>query len=395
MGRVVLILWLYPFLEFSWLVIGLGRAVRNKKRDLGDSGATEAIVQITTIGNYDSVNEIIQAVRDYQLSFPYKFWVVVEPGVENHYTGADLVIEVPAEFDCLASYKARAQEYSRRVRQERGLNRFDVKIFMLDDDSLPTKSYFESLYQADYDICEGVLTPRRGYGRFLTHLDDLRTYSCLVICSFWQGLGHPLWVHGEGLCLRGSAEEQVTWNYPVVASEDFTVGQNAVELGLKWGFVWEYVQLTSPFTFKDFLKQRRRWLWGNIHAMRHGLVPPLGGSIVAVRWVLGLIIEILVTLAFILVPTGEWRPPRVLLAILITSAVLWFASFVGCCWIGANEDGVPLWKKILNTAIGTLLAPASAAITAYVIIRNFIKGDPKAFEVIDKVNPAATGSAKK
>ena len=105
------------------------------------------------------MNEIIEAVRGYELSFPYQVWIVTEPGVDNHYVDADDVIVVPAEFDCLASYKARAQEYSRRLRQLRNLNRFDVKIFMLDDDSLPTKAYFERLFAADYDICEGVLTP--------------------------------------------------------------------------------------------------------------------------------------------------------------------------------------------------------------------------------------------
>jgi hypothetical protein len=384
MGRLILLLWLYPMLEFSWLVVGLSHTVYNRKHSEGPSGATEAIIQITTIGNYETVNEIIEIIRGYQLSFPYLIWIVTEPGVENHYVSADEVIVVPAEFDCLASYKARAQEYSRRLRQLRNLNRFDVKIFMLDDDSLPTKAYCERLFEANYDICEGILTPRRGYGRFLTHLDDLRTYTCLVICSLWQGFGHPLWVHGEGLCLRGSAEEIVTWNYPVVASEDFTIGQNAVEMGLKWGFVWEYVELRSPFTFADFLKQRRRWLWGNIHAMRHGLVPPLGGSIVAVRWVLGAVIEILVTCALFLVPLGVWRPPTELLIILIVSATMWFGVFIGACWIGANEDDVPLRRKILNTFIGTILAPVSAAVTTYAIIRNVIKGDPKSFEVIQK-----------
>ncbi len=226
MGRLILVLWLYPLLEFAWMVIGLSRARWGSHHHRG-SGATEAIIQITTVGNYETVNEIIKAVREYNLPFPYKFWVVVEPGVDNHYVDADEVIVVPEDFECFAAYKARAQEYSRRLRQLRGLDRHDVKIVMLDDDSLPTAKYFVDVYEADYDVCEGVLTPRRGYGRFLTHCDDLRTFSCLVVCSFWQGFGHPIWIHGEGLCLRGSAEAKVTWNFPVIASEDLTVGQMA------------------------------------------------------------------------------------------------------------------------------------------------------------------------
>ena len=328
MDRLLLVLWLFPIFEFTCMVIGLSRARGHERHhhQHGGLAATEAIIQVTTIGNHDVVNEIISAVRSYNLPFPYQFWVVTEPGVADEYEGADEVVVVPAEFTALASYKARAQEYSRRLRSERGLAREDVKIIMLDDDSLPTAKYLTDVFSADYDICQGILTPRRGYGRLLSHFDDLRTYNCLVVCSLWQGIGHPIWVHGEGLCLRGSAEAEVTWNFPVLASEDLTVGQNAVDRGLSWGFVWEYVQLRSPFTFRDFLRQRRRWTWGNIYALRQGLIPPLGSALVVGRLILGLIIELLVTAALILVPLGVWRPASGLLPELLVALGLWLGT---------------------------------------------------------------------
>ena len=52
-------------------------------------------------------------------------------------------------------------------------------------------------------MCEGIPTPRTGYGRFLSHMDDLRTINCIYMCSVFQGIGHPIHVHGEGLCVRG------------------------------------------------------------------------------------------------------------------------------------------------------------------------------------------------
>ena len=386
MGRVVLLLWLYPLVEFAWMVIGLCRA-RWSHHHHGNSGATEAIIQITTVGNYQTVNEIIEAVREYRLPFPYSFWVVVEPGVDNHYVGADEVIVVPEEFHCLAAYKARAQEYSRRVRQVRGLDRHDVKIIMLDDDSLPTAKYFVDVFNADYDVCEGVLTPRRGYGRFLTHLDDLRTFSCLVVCAFWQGIGHPMWIHGEGLCLRGSAEAAVTWNFPVIASEDLTVGQNAVERGLTWGFVWEYVQLTAPWTWNDFIKQRRRWIWGNIYALRNGLLPPLPTVTISLHWIFGAVTELLWVAALILVPLGIWRPPGNLVWVLFASLLAWISMWVASSWIGSKDEGASIWRRLGNTAVGTLLAPVSSFLTFYVLVLSILKGDPKSFEVIAKANP--------
>jgi len=271
----------------------------------------------------------------------------------------------------------------------RGLSRHDVKIIMLDDDSLPTAKYFVDVFDADYDICEGILTPRRGYGRFLTHVDDLRTLNCLTICSFWQAIGHPIWVHGEGLCLRGSAEAAITWNYPVVASEDLTIGQNAVERGMSWGFVWEYVQLTSPWTWKDFIKQRRRWIWGNIYALRNGLIPPLGAFMVALRWILGIVNEVLVTAAIILVPLKIWHPPNELLLVLWASLAVWLVTFAMACWIGANDEGASLGKRIGNTIVGVLLAPITAFLTISVLLYNILKGDPKKFEVIQKSAPTA------
>ena len=389
MDRLLLVLWLFPIFEFSCMVVGLTRARGHERHHHQHGGppATEAIIQVTTIGNHAVVNEIISAIRAYDLPFPYQFWVVTEPGVADGYLGADEVVVVPAEFTALSSYKARAQEYSRRLRSERGLARDDVKIIMLDDDSLPTAKYLTDVYEADYDICEGILAPRRGYGRLLSHFDDLRTYNCLVVCSLWQGVGHPIWVHGEGLCLRGSAEAKVTWNFPVLASEDLTVGQNAVERGLSWGFVWEYVQLRSPFTFRDFLRQRRRWTWGNIYALRQGLIPPLGSALVVGRLILGLIIELLVTAALILVPLGIWHPAPGLLPELYVALGLWLGTFAFACWIGSEDEGASVLRRLINTVVGVVLAPITSFATTAVLIISVLMGDPKRFEVIAKSHP--------
>ena len=92
---------------------------------------------------------------------------------------------------------------------------------------------------------QGIPTPRTGYGRFLSHMDDLRTINCLYMCSVFQGVGHPIHVHGEGLCVRGSAEAFVTWDYEMFASEDLVFGHMAAFSGMTWGFVWDYVAITS------------------------------------------------------------------------------------------------------------------------------------------------------
>ena len=389
MVRLIFLCWLFPIVTLITTIAGYLRYLLTHRRFMGTSGATEAIIQVTTIGNYETVNEIIRGVRSYDLPFPYQFWVVVEPGVAHHYVGADEVIVVPEEFSCLARYKARAQEYSRRVREARGLDRHDVKIIMLDDDSLPTRQYFIDVFGADYDICEGILAPRIGYGRFLSHLDDLRTLSCITECGFWQGIGHPIWVHGEGLTLRGSAEAMVTWNFPVTASEDLTVGQNAVERGLRFGFVYSVIQVTSPWTWSDFKKQRRRWIWGNLYALRTGTLPPLATALVSVRWVVGLVVQILGSVGIFLLPVEYWRTPSPAQWLLWIALGTFFGQFAVISWIGSNDQGATLRLRLWNTLVGTVLAPVSSLMTTYVLIVSLFKGEPKSFEVIAKSKPVA------
>ncbi len=395
MSRLLFLTWMFPFVELFLMASGYARYLITHKRRMGTSGATEAIIQITTIGNYDSVNGIIAGVKAYDLPFPYQFWVVVEPGVENLYYGADEVIVVPQEFTTLAHYKARAQEYSRRVRAHRGLARRDVKVIMIDDDSLPTRQYFIDVFGADYDIVEGVVSPRRGYGRFLTHLDDVRTISCLTDCAFFQGFGHPLWVHGEGLTFRGSAEATVSWDYPVSASEDLTVGHNAVERGLSFGFVYSIVQITSPWSWSDFKKQRRRWTWGNISALKDGLLTPTATAMIVTRWLVGIGIVAIEIIALIALPFGLWSPPAADMQILLVSFFLWLSEFTLASWISSRDVDATLLDRLRNTLVGTLLAPITSAITTYVTLLNIVQGDPGGFEVIAKTKtPATVGAGK-
>jgi hypothetical protein len=231
MPSLILIAWLTPILCMAMILGGALRARRTGERTFLPF-PTRLIIQITTVGNESTVNEIIRRIRGYELDFPHEIWVATEPWASGDYQGADEVIVVPKDFNCRASYKARALDYTRRLRVERGLNDFYVKVLFLDDDCVPTKSYVEKVFRADYDVCEGIPTPRTGYGRFLSHMDDLRTINCLYLCSVFQGIGHPVHVHGEGLCVRGTAESLVTWDYEMFASEDLVFGHMAAFSGV-------------------------------------------------------------------------------------------------------------------------------------------------------------------
>jgi hypothetical protein len=184
------------------------------------------IVQITTVGReQDRVNEIVDEIRAYPMSMPHEIWVVNEPGHGDEYPHADRVVTTPEDFTVRAQYKARALEYSRRVRQSLALDGADTKIVFLDDDTSPTWEYLETAFAADYDVCQGTTAPRILYGSLpighflLSHIDDLRFHNCMTYCSISQGVFNaPLFVHGEGLTVTGRAERITTWDYPVFAS---------------------------------------------------------------------------------------------------------------------------------------------------------------------------------
>lgn len=387
MSTLILIAWLTPIPCAAMILAGALRARRTSKRML-ISRTKLLIIQITTVGNAETVNEIIRRIRGYHIAIPHRIWVVTEPWADADYRGSDEIIVVPQDFQCKASYKARALEYARRLRVERRLNDFHVKILFVDDDGVPTKSYIEKATMADFDVCEGIPTPRTGYGRLLSHMDDLRTINCIYLCSVFQGIGHPIHVHGEGLCVRGTAEGLVTWNYPMFASEDLVFGHMAVDRNRTWGFVWDYVEITSPFTWQDFLTQRRRWLWGNIHAIRHVL--PLRSSILLIcLYIYGLFTFVASSLGIVLAATGKLRlQPRFLLW-LLASMTIWLSMFALSGAINSGGGASRGIRRVKDVLVAVLLAFVTSAVAVGVQVVALLKGNPRRFEVIQKTDPKA------
>ncbi len=387
MLKLLLIAWFAPTVAAVMILAGAARA-RHTRRHKLFAYPTLMIVQITTIGNEETVNEIIRTIRSYKLDFPHRIWVVTEPWSKARVEGPDELIVVPEEFRCQASYKGRALEYSRRLRAERGLDRGDVKVLFVDDDSLPTKGYMQKVFKAQFDVCEGITTPRNGYGRLLSHMDDLRTMNCLFVCSMFQGFGHPIHVHGEGLCVRGSAEAVVTWDYPVFASEDLVFGHMAVVMGLSWGFVWDYIQITSPFTWRDFLKQRQRWLWGNIHAIRR-VLPVRSTVLLIALYIQGVFTFVMSTVGIGLAFTGRLNAWSRIFPWLFASMGIWLAMFALCGAISSGGGTSRGLRRARDIVVSPLLAWATSAVAFGVLLVALYHGNPGRFEVIEKTDPKA------
>jgi hypothetical protein len=389
----VYLVWLVPLGELIMLLAGLA------KYRFGFRSAPEKfrllIIQVTTTGReMGRVNEVIAAIRGFQLTMPHEVWVVTEPGQGDSYPAADRVLTVPESFTSRAHRKARALSYSAQFRQSLGLDTADVKIMYNDDDVQPTKRYIEQAFAADYDICEGVTAPRAFYGglpfgHFLaSHVDDMRTRGCLIYCSVFQGLlGKPLHVHGEGLTVTGECERVVSWEHPVVASEDLAFGHNAAHMGMRWGWFLEYVELTSPWSFREFLTQRKRWYWGNVYAITHRNVLPLSRAIpVAANGVFGVATVIVSFTGVVLRYTGHLPPASPVLEVSKLAIATWLAIFAVCGWIDASSgiSGRDDDSRILSALIAVVMAPVSSLMTVVVMLVSLYQGDPRTFEVIRK-----------
>jgi hypothetical protein len=391
--------WMMPMLELALLAAGQ-TWFRWRFREAPEGKFRHAIIQVTTKGaEYDRVSEIIAQIRSYHLSMDYQIWVVLEPGHRSDYRQADRVLVVPQGFTARSAHKARALEYSRQVRESLGYGRCDVKVIFNDDDVTLTKGYIERAFAADYDICEGVVTPRTGYGsrpwgHFLTsHADDIRTHACLVYCSVFQGIfRRPLHVHGEGMVVTGQAETLVTWDWPVIASEDLVFGHKATRAGLTWGWFHEYAEVTSPWSIRDFITQRERWLWGDIHAIRHReALPPLGSVMVAGKYVTGVLALVCSASGLYLRFSGAIPDTSPVFDYAKLSVIAWVAVFFACGWIGASATQARGGddSRLLSAVLAVAMVPASLLLTFAAIALPLVKGDPRAFKTIRKTRGTA------
>jgi hypothetical protein len=429
----MLIFLLIPGIEAIMIILGTAWA------QFGYAQAPEKyqhlIIQITTVGKEpELVQRTVDKIRSYGLTLPYEIWVAVEPDHFDKYANVERVIVVPTEFACRAIDKARALEYTRRLREEYlaacGLDPAEVKLLLVDDDTLPSRSYICKAFAGSYDVCQGPTVPNRWYGTggfkhfILSHLDNNRIRNCLVYCSCTQGVtGKPLFVHGEGLCMTCRAESIVTWDKPIVASDDLVFGTTAAHIGLSWGyFQGAAIQLVSPWSFQELLKQRRRWTWGNLDAIRSREIMPQAPAIFrSFKYLLSFATITSCTTGVVLLGLGIVKVPVPVLYVFWGSLVCWAASYGLSGWI--NSGGEPnrerlgprnierdnygnllayelasfantlrrlriaYWIfRIFQTISATILAPMTALMPAFVFAYSVLKGRPTRFEVIAKSN---------
>jgi len=175
-------------------------------------------------------------------------------------------------------------------------------------------------------------------------------------------------------------------------------------MGCKWGFFHEYVLLTSPWRWEDFKKQRKRWLWGNIHAITHRDVLPFWQAVlIAAKYLFGCTLTIISLIAAVLRLMHLYVPPPHVTAVFWLSLITWLAVFGLSGWINSADGPVAarrhagksrrLAYRCWHVAMAVMACPLTALMSVVVFMLALLEGNPKRFEVIPKTAPAAVSAS--
>jgi hypothetical protein len=385
-------IWLSPIFYLLVLLFGkyfskTRKANLIKKKAAENKKASKIIFQIPTIGNYQTVNKIFETVKGYSLPLPLETWVVIEDW-DTHKSDykCDRAVVVPKEFECEDLYKARALEYSRRLRKQMiadGELTQDYILLQGDDDAVPSLGFITESLQVEADISIGSITPKPA-NIWSTILDYERCVACGIFCNFFTNLGQPLWAHGEGTVMSSRVDQDVSYDIStftkdpkekLISSEDAFYFHKAAFQGYSIYNSEERVFILPPLNMKDAITQRRRWTWGQIRILNDKLLPLSNRVRLAIVGFSGLWLYSVAILGLPLNYFGVVKIPLPFLPLTVATLAIWFGMRF---FIIGKAMG---WKHGL---IGAAASYITVTLNFVVHLVGLLKGDPKNFEVIRK-----------
>jgi cellulose synthase/poly-beta-1,6-N-acetylglucosamine synthase-like glycosyltransferase len=312
----VWLLWLVPTPYLAYFFISYVR--ENHKlinRDLSEPipRNPRIIFQITSRNCPPIVQEAVYRIIQVAMKVRYtNYRIDVVTDREAIVRAANTII-VPREYQTKnhARFKSRALHYAVEYRRLKHDNGKDTWILHLDEESFVTSHTLISIlkYLGRPDpalVSEGpIIYPNKMFEVGMTrYSESLRPYTCYNCVSQMTG-SVPLNMHGSNLLVRADIEDFVGWDFEGIgASEDQLFGHEVWrKVGSVFGWHGGLLEEQPPITASDFIKQRRRWLIGNIANMRAGKLPwrkkvnSVGQSI---SWMMGFPAGIATMLAFVL-----------------------------------------------------------------------------------------------
>lgn len=352
-----------------WIVEYMYYYIRIRKEFIynGDGASIDdkIIFQITTKYCPEVVERAVLSIRRSceLIGFSnYEIWIVTDRDAKVD--GARVII-VPDDFKCKAKFKARALEYSRRLRKPSR----KIWIYFMDEECFITEqtikalTYYIKKWGEERPIASGPLLFINGGEKLLWYADALRTFQCYA-CAYNLKRRGFWFLHGENTLVRSDIEQLITWEFETLIEDAyFSIG--AKKLGVKMGWHGGVIYAPSPQSFIDFIKQRRRWFSGWIKLIISPYSKGLKALIIYhfIPWALsglGLITSFLgISLG------GYYLPLPLSILFSLTSLMFIFAYLRGLLfntmklrdilaallyWLYAFVEGIALWYSIIKPA---------------------------------------------
>jgi cellulose synthase/poly-beta-1,6-N-acetylglucosamine synthase-like glycosyltransferase len=196
------------------------------------------------------------------------------------------VLAVPREYETKrkSKFKARALHYVTELMKDSGFDLKSLWSYKLDDDTvigedtlLGISSFVANSEDTNKIMGMGLILYDRGWDKAnrLNIEESIRTHTLFSVLGEMKLLGHAFsGYNGSHFIVREDVETEIGWDFGPTRAEDLMFAKILKErygkntIGILPGFAHEQ----PPYTIKDFLKQRRRWIKGNFDALKSDLI---------------------------------------------------------------------------------------------------------------------------
>lgn len=438
-GTYLSIVWTLPVGLSVMAMIGAAKARRAMSRRAPHGARTACdrrlVVQVPTIGRHDVMPALRRVVDSMEQSLPANFtdWrvdVVAEETSEARNEMDALgsehvrVLYVPSEYATPngSQAKARANCWIDELRKQEGEATGDVWVLHMDDDTAIAPDTCEELSRfinanpfgepTAKVLAQGVLTyPRQFSSKGLVWLADaVRPGSDLSIFHLWTGGGRPLLgAHGELLLVRADIEARIGWDYgrllSITEDANFALRFATLFPGRSDWFAGRCYG-SAPESFRDLVKQRKRWARGLLHVAGNRNVPLRNRLLLRyalATWVLGPLQHVLIVLGVAALLGVRYTAPVQAWILLPWAINMGFGLWLYIDGLRANvsASGGDVARRYW---LGLLLIPFFSLVEGWAGLSGlvaFLKdrlgwGRSELFEVIKKTHevPVSTGGSR-
>jgi beta-1,4-mannosyltransferase len=246
----------------------------------------------------ESINKTYFLLKRY---VPEQYWEL-DVALDNHVPFEVPVNQhlVPKDYKIFYEetetlYKARALQYALEFTNIEE----NTWIFHMDEESTFSVETLNELYyfaneQEKKVVGQGAVfydnNKYVGLQHLLTTLaDSMRTTVDFSIFRFQYLLGYPIFgMKGSFILVHSEIEKEIGFNWGADGNitEDAFFSMKLWEKGNKIKFIGAFLKEQSPFTFIDFIKQRKRWYSGLWKVIKSKYIPKKYVSVLAIMLVL-------------------------------------------------------------------------------------------------------------